>query len=154
MRSTARVAGASRRAVTRLQIEAGTAAWKFHDKTVRDVRAGHVQCDEIWSFAYAKRGNVPLIEGSPGWTGDVWTCTAIDAGTKLIISFAVTGPAQDLPAGAGPNAGPVKPNMSGPRVLGRAAPTSVDAAPSSRITFAPGQVPAATLRSRRLLSPD
>ena len=48
----------------------------------------HVQCDEVWSFCYAKAKNVPeqkKIEGA----GDVWTWTAIDADSKLIISYAV-----------------------------------------------------------------
>ena len=89
MRSTARVAGVSRRTVTRPQIEAGTVAWKLHDMTLRAVRAGHVQCEEIWSFACAERRNVPLVEGSQGWAGEVWTWTAMGAGTNPIISFAV-----------------------------------------------------------------
>ena len=89
MRSTSRITGASRQTVSRLLIEAGTVAWRFHDETVRGVRAGHVQCDEIWSYCYCKRLNAPFIKGSPDWAGDVWTWTAIDSETKLIVSFAV-----------------------------------------------------------------
>lgn len=88
-RSTSRVIGVSRQTVTRLLVEAGTVAWRFHDEIVRGVRAGDVQCDEIWSYCYCKRLNAPFIKGDPGWAGDVWTWTAIDSETKLIISFAV-----------------------------------------------------------------
>jgi IS1 family transposase len=40
-----------------------------------------VQCDEIWSFAYAKR--------TAKAAGDVWTWTGLDADSKLIISWHV-----------------------------------------------------------------
>jgi IS1 family transposase len=43
-----------------------------------------LQCDEIWSFCYAKEKNVPEeLKGTFG-VGDVWTWTAIDAQTKLV----------------------------------------------------------------------
>jgi IS1 family transposase len=44
-----------------------------------------VQCDEIWSFVGAKQKNVPA-EKADQW-GDVWTWTALDADSKLMISF-------------------------------------------------------------------
>ena len=57
--------------------------------TVRNVAAKRVQCDEIWSFVGAKAKNVPM-DKSEDW-GDVWTWTAIDADSKLIISYLVGG---------------------------------------------------------------
>jgi hypothetical protein len=48
-----------------------------------------VQCDEIWSFVYAKQKNVPVdMQGQFG-VGDVSTWTAIDADSKLIVSWLV-----------------------------------------------------------------
>ena len=89
MRSISRVVAVSRQTVTRLLEEGGKVSWLFHDEMVRGVRAGYVQCDEIWAFCYCKRLNVPYIRGKPEWAGDAWTWTAIDSETKLIISFAV-----------------------------------------------------------------
>ncbi|HEV8232502.1 MAG TPA: IS1 family transposase, partial [Thermoanaerobaculia bacterium] len=47
------------------------------------------QCDEIWSFCYAKEKNVPLKDRYRFGIGDVWTWTAIDADTKLIPCWLV-----------------------------------------------------------------
>lgn len=58
MRSISRVADVSINTVTKLLVDAGTACATFHDEKVRDVKAKRVQCDEIWSFAYAKAKNV------------------------------------------------------------------------------------------------
>jgi IS1 family transposase len=54
---------------------------------VRNVASKRVQCDEIWSFVGAKAKNVP--RDKDGEWGDVWTWTALDADTKLMISYAV-----------------------------------------------------------------
>jgi IS1 family transposase len=56
---------------------------------VRNVKATRVQCDEIWSFCYAKAKNVPTAKAAPDGAGDVWTWTAIDADNKLMISYFV-----------------------------------------------------------------
>jgi hypothetical protein len=73
----------------KLLADLGAACAKFHDETVRNVRAKRVQCDEIWSFVYAKQKNVPVdMQGQFG-VGDVSTWTAIDADSKLIVSWLV-----------------------------------------------------------------
>jgi IS1 family transposase len=56
---------------------------------VRDVAAKRIQCDEIWSFCYAKDRTVRTGKELPEGAGDVWTWTAIDADTKLIVSYFV-----------------------------------------------------------------
>lgn len=89
MRSISRVAGVSINTVTKLLVDAGMACAAFHDKTVRHVPAQRVQCDEIWSFAYAKNKNVKSAKAAPDGAGDVWTWTAIDADSKLIVSWHV-----------------------------------------------------------------
>jgi IS1 family transposase len=58
---------------------------------VRNVRARRVQCDEIWSFVYAKGKNVKAAKAAPEDAGDVWTWTALDSDTKLIVSWLLGG---------------------------------------------------------------
>ena len=89
MRSIARVVGVSFNSVNKLLQDAGTACATYHDETVRNVKAKRVQCDEIWSFCYAKARNVPTAKTAPAWSGDVWTWTALDADNKLIVGWLV-----------------------------------------------------------------
>jgi len=89
MRSISRVVDVSINTVTKLLVEAGEACLSLHDDTVRDVKASRIQCDEIWSFCHAKQKNVADAKAAPEGAGDVWTWTAIDADTKLIVSYFV-----------------------------------------------------------------
>lgn len=91
MRAVSRIADVSINTVTKLLVDAGTACAKYHDEHVREVNAARVQCDEIWSFCYAKKKNVPTAVAAPEGAGDVWTWTALDADSKLIISYLVGG---------------------------------------------------------------
>lgn len=91
MRSISRVVGVSFNTVTKLLIEAGQACAAYHDEHVRNVKAARVQCDEIWSFCYAKQKNVATAKAAPETAGDVWTWTALDADSKLIVSYLVGG---------------------------------------------------------------
>ena len=85
MRAASRVAKVSINTVTKLMVEAGGACAAYHDETVRGVTAQHVQCDEIWAFCYAKEKNVAKAKAAPEAAGDVWTWTAIDSGSKMIL---------------------------------------------------------------------
>lgn len=89
MRSVSRITGVSINTVSKLLIDAGLACARFHDETVRGVTAKAVQCDEIWSFAYVKQKNVKFAKAAPEAAGDVWTWTALDADSKLIVSWHV-----------------------------------------------------------------
>ena len=89
MRSISRVADVSINTVSKLLVEAGEACLAIHDETVRGVKASRIQCDEIWSFCYAKAKNVGTAKDAPEGAGDVWTWTAIDADTKLMVSYFV-----------------------------------------------------------------
>jgi IS1 family transposase len=91
MRSIARVADVSINTVAKLLVNAGRACAAFHDEKVRGVKARRVQVDEIWSFTYAKQRNVPRARAAPDGAGDTWTWTAIEADTKLLISWLVGG---------------------------------------------------------------
>jgi IS1 family transposase len=74
--------------VLKLLAELGTVCAEYHDAFVRNVNAKHVECDEIWSFCYAKKKNVPKAKENILGIGDLWTWTAIEAQSKLIISYA------------------------------------------------------------------
>lgn len=87
LRATARMSGTSLNTVTKLLVEVGQACEKFHDEKVRKVQVKNLQCDEIWSYVYAKQKNVP--EGMESEAGDVWTWTALDADSKLMVSWYV-----------------------------------------------------------------
>lgn len=89
IRATARIADVSKNTVTKLLEDAGKACAKFHDENVRDVEARHVQADEIWAFCYAKAKNVEGAKAAPSDAGDIWTWTAMDRDSKLMISYTV-----------------------------------------------------------------
>ncbi len=90
MRSISRVVGVSINTVTKLLVDAGIACERIHNERVRDVHASRVQCDEIWSFCYAKAKNVDRSDAAPEGAGDVWTWTGLDSDSKLIISWLVS----------------------------------------------------------------
>jgi IS1 family transposase len=90
LRATARMTGVARMTIEKLLRDLGTACSIYHDETVRELTSRRVQCDEIWAFCYAKRKNVTLeIAKSHPDAGDVWTWTAIDADSKLVLSWHV-----------------------------------------------------------------
>lgn len=89
LRSVSRVCDVSINTVTKLLVDAGMACAIFHDGMVRNVKAKRVQSDEIWSFCYAKAKNAPNAKAPPAGAGNVWTFTALDADSKLIISWLV-----------------------------------------------------------------
>ena len=91
IRATSRIADVSKNTVNKLLIDAGKACSKFHDENVREVKASVIQCDEIWSFTYAKQKNVKTAKDAPEGAGDTWTWTAIDSDSKLIVSYMVGG---------------------------------------------------------------
>ncbi len=82
--------GVAKHTVLNLLRDLGCAAAEFHHHNVRGLRVRRLQCDEIWAFCGAKAKNVTLEQKAAGW-GDVWTWTAIDADTKMIVSYLVGG---------------------------------------------------------------
>jgi IS1 family transposase len=87
LRGTARLTGVARMTIEKLLRDLGAACAEYHDTHVRDLTSRRVQCDEIWSLVGAKAKNVP--EERRGQWGDIWTWTAIDADSKLIVSYRV-----------------------------------------------------------------
>jgi IS1 family transposase len=84
--ATCRMLGVGKHTVLRLLEDAGCACAAYHDAMVRGLEVQRVQCDEIWQYVGAKAKNVRPEKEAIGW-GDVWTWTAIDADSKLIISY-------------------------------------------------------------------
>ncbi|MGI8742101.1 MAG: IS1 family transposase [Bryobacteraceae bacterium] len=87
IRSTVRITGVAKNTVAKLLVELGTACTKFMDEAMRNLPCQRLQCDEIWSFVYAKEKNVTAEIAEKHVAGSVWTWTAIDADSKLIPSW-------------------------------------------------------------------
>lgn len=88
IRSTCRMTGTAKGTVMTL-LAAGTACYDYQNKILCNLTCRRIQCDEIWSFCYAKEKNVPAEHQAQFGYGDVWTWTAIDADSKLVPSFLV-----------------------------------------------------------------
>jgi IS1 family transposase len=90
VRSTSRLTGVAKGTILRLLAEVGQACSDYQNATIRNIPAKRVQIDEIWSFVGCKEKNVTMnkIERD-GICGDVWTFTAIEAQTKLVIGWLV-----------------------------------------------------------------
>jgi len=89
IRSTCRMTGVAKGTVLKLVMDLGMACEQYQDKALLHLPCKRIQCDEIWSFCYAKAKNVPeQFEGMFGY-GDIWTWTALCADTKLVPTWAV-----------------------------------------------------------------
>ncbi|MCW5889083.1 MAG: IS1 family transposase [bacterium] len=87
IRATCRMTGVAKGTVLKLVADLGEAAREYQDRTLRNLPCTRIQCDEIWSFCYAKDKNLPdSMRHKPG-VGSIWTWTAICADTKLVPSF-------------------------------------------------------------------
>jgi IS1 family transposase len=91
IRATVRMTGVSKNTIVKLLTEIGTACSDFQDKIFRNLKCKRIQCDEIWSFCYAKDKNVPKDKRGKFGFGDIWTWTAICPDTKIIPSWRVGG---------------------------------------------------------------
>ena len=99
IRAVTRITGASKNTVIKLMIDAGKACGAYHDQHVRNLSTRRVQVDESWSFTYAKQKNVAKAKRQDMAYGDTWTWTAIDADSKLLISWLVGGRDSDFAMG-------------------------------------------------------
>jgi IS1 family transposase len=88
IRATCRMTGTSINTVMKLLTDLGTVCSIYQDRALRDLGCQRVQCDEIWSFVGAKQKNVRPERQVDRW-GDTWTWTAIDADSKLVLSYRV-----------------------------------------------------------------
>ena len=84
MRATARICGAGINTVVRLLREIGPVADRYHHENVRGIVSRRVQLDEVWTFIAAKAKHAKMAGHRDA--GDLWTWTALDPDTKLLIS--------------------------------------------------------------------
>lgn len=94
LRAISRLQDVSINTVSKLLVDAGETCLDLHDQLVTHVPSKNVQCDEIWSFCYAKQKNVPTAKAAPADAGSIWTWTALDSDSKLIISYVASGRTQ------------------------------------------------------------
>lgn len=84
IRATSRMTGVAKNTIIKLLEDVGAACANYQDEAFHNLTCRCLECDEIWSFCYAKKKNVsPEHQGIFGY-GDVWTWVAIDADTKLV----------------------------------------------------------------------
>ena len=104
--STSRMTGVSVPTILKLLVDAGEACAEAHHETVRNVKSRRVQADEIWSFVGKKEKNTDESDKACGM-GDAWVWTAIDADSKLVVSYLV---------GSVPRTAPRRSSLTWPRV--------------------------------------
>lgn len=90
IRSTSRMTGVAKGTILSLLADLGTACAAYHDEHVRNLNSKHIQADEIWSFCFGKDKNLSDEKRAKGF-GSLWTWTAIDAESKLIVSYLCGG---------------------------------------------------------------
>lgn len=86
MRSISHLTKVSINTVSKLLEDAGEACDALHHDAVRNVQAKRVKCEEIWSFCHSTKKNVPQ-----GESGDLWTWTALDSDSKMILLWLLGG---------------------------------------------------------------
>ena len=86
IRATVRMTGVAKNTISKLLLDLGRVCAAYQDEHLRNLPCKRVQCDEIWSFVGAKQKNVTMEQVEAGM-GDVWTWTALDDDSKLIVSF-------------------------------------------------------------------
>jgi len=95
IRATVRITGAAKNTITKLLVDLGRACSEYQDKTLRGLNCQRFECDELWSFCYSKKKNVPEdLKGIFGY-GDVWTWTAICSESKLVPSWLVANRSEE-----------------------------------------------------------
>ena len=85
LRATSRMCDVAFNTVLKLLPEIGRACENYQRRKLVNLTCKRVQCDEIWSFYYAKDKNLPADKKG----GSVWTWVAIDADTKLVPCWRV-----------------------------------------------------------------
>jgi IS1 family transposase len=88
LRSVTRMTGVHRTTVMKLLCDLGRICSEYQDRALRNLTCCRIQCDEIWAFVYAKEKNCSVEQKKKG-AGDAWTWVAIDADTKLVVSWLV-----------------------------------------------------------------
>jgi len=88
IRACERLTGVKRDTICDLILTVGDNCARFLDATVHNVPAEVIELDEIWSFVACKERTRTQLERVDD-CGDSWTWLAIDASSKLVLSYAV-----------------------------------------------------------------
>jgi IS1 family transposase len=91
IRAITRLTGASKTTVSKLVVDAGTAAAWYQDRVFHNLSSKRLQIDEIWGFVGAKQKNVATMKSPTEGVGDAWLWLATDADTKLVPCWHVGG---------------------------------------------------------------
>ena len=84
IRAAARMVGVSKTTVLKLLVGAGEFCAIYQDHKLRNLPCRRIEADEIWAFVGAKARNAKRAGD-----GDIWTFTALDAETKLMVTWLV-----------------------------------------------------------------
>jgi len=87
VRAISRLTGVHKSTILDLLLTAGERCQKLFDERIRNVRAHVVQADELWTFVHTKEDH--MAEDDPAEWGDAYIWMAIEANTKLVISYLV-----------------------------------------------------------------
>lgn len=91
-RATVRMTGSAKNnTAVKLLADVGAGCAAYQDMVLRNLPCTRIQCDEIWSFVYAKQKNVAGAVAASEGAGDAWTWTAICADTKPVASWMIGG---------------------------------------------------------------
>lgn len=89
IRATCRMTDTAKGTVLKLLRDLGAVCAEYQDEHLRDLPCNVLECDEIWSFCYAKQKNLRDEYKRTFGYGDVWTFTAICADSKLVPTWRV-----------------------------------------------------------------
>ncbi len=87
--ATARMADVSKNTVLKLLADLGPVCAAYQRQALTNLKCKRVECDEIWAFCYSKEKNVPADKRNLWGYGDVWTWTALDSDSKLLVAYRV-----------------------------------------------------------------
>jgi IS1 family transposase len=87
LRAISRMTDVDRNTITSLLVCTGNRCDELLDATMRNLRCGYVQCDEIWTYVGKKQRRIR--EGDSVELGDQWVFVAMDAETKLVPVYTV-----------------------------------------------------------------
>ena len=88
IRSTERMTGVHRDTILRFLVAAGEHCTQLLDENVQGLHCQQIQADEIWTFVCKKQKKIKEDE-SDEVIGDQYVFVAMDADTKLVLSFLV-----------------------------------------------------------------
>ena len=87
--STVRMTGIAKTTILRLMTQFVEVCQTLHDERVKGLTSRRIQMDEVWAFIGAKQANASFEKRATLKWGDTWTWMAIDADTKLMVSWLI-----------------------------------------------------------------